>query len=455
MSKLFLIIIVLSLSFLFGFGCISCDAAEKPVCKYNASPITSRPNIILITINSLRADHVGAYGYMRKTTPHFDQFAKENVFFSTAFSTSSWQMPSHGSILTSLYPSEHGAVHINNKLTDKCKTLPEIIAKEGYYTVGFCSNPRLSSEKGFARGFDFYDDYSVEMFLENISMSGDEKININQQRTNDLINQSAIRWLENNKAAPFFLYLHYYDNHWDYLPPEPYYSMFDPDYKGEIDGKLISKEPLYSNPPSEGDIEHIKALYDGEVRQTDEDLGVFLRYLGKNGLMENSVIVITGEHGEQLYEHGNTSHHGLYDEMIRIPMAMHLPGRGPEKNESLVSLVDILPTILDIIDLNNMKPVGSKGLSLLRANDKIKSRSWVYAEYTGGAIPNCSALRSKRYKVLQSEDVIKVYDLLEDPQELRPLRKSQFDIHVNNLIKSLGDINKISNPKSSASKNQK
>lgn len=454
MNKFFYMTGISFLFFMTVFVVLNCQAGQKSINDVDVSKVASAPNIILIMINSLRADHVGAYGYGRQTTPNFDKFAHENVFFSSAFATSSWQMPSHGSILTSLYPTEHKGTHINNKLTDSCKTLPEILSQKGYYSVGFCCNPRLSSEMGFARGFDLYDDYSVEMLLANISMSADEKNNINHQRTNDLINQAAIRWLENNKAKPFFLYLHYYDNHWDYLPPEPYYSMFDPGYKGMVDGRFISKEPLYSNPPSQDDIDHIVALYDGEIRQTDEDLGFFLQHLRESDLMENSVVVIVGEHGEQFYEHGNTSHHGLYDEMIHIPMAMHLPGLGSVKYDKLASQVDVLPTLLDVTGLNDQLPIGSRGISLARDFDDNKSRDWVYAEYTGGAVPNCSTVRSKRYKVLQSEGELKVYDLLADPQELRPLRKSQYDSYVYTLIKSLGDINHARSKKTDDQGNQ-
>ena len=300
---------------------------------------------------------------------------------------------------------------------------------------------------GFARGFDFYDDYSVEMLLGSISLHDGDKIDINKQRTNDLVNQSAMRWLGNTKSEPFFLYLHYYDNHWDYLPPEPYCSMFDPEYKGSIDGRLISKEPLYSNPPSQDDIDHIVALYDGEVRQTDEDLGVFLRYLSESGLMGNSVVIIVGEHGEQFYEHGNTSHHGLYDEMIKIPMAMHLPDSEPVKYDNLVSQVDILPTVLDIVGAYDSVPKGSRGGSLKVSIDNDQSRGWVYAEYSGGAVPDCSMLCSERYKVIQSEGSVEVYDLISDGQEQRPLKESQYNNQINNLIDNLSDFKKASTSK--------
>ncbi|MCK5600462.1 sulfatase, partial [Candidatus Pacearchaeota archaeon] len=265
-------------------------------------------SVIVITISSLRADHVSCMGYFRGTTPNFDTFATEHILLTHAFSTSSWQMPAHGSLFTSLFPSIHGATDISKNLAEEHITLAEILNDSGYYSVGFCCNPRLTVEKGFGQGFDLYDDYSVTMLLEALSLDDSDSININRQRTNDLINDAAIRWLENNRSWPFFMFLHYYDNHWDYLPPKPYDKMFDPDYAGSLDGTDISREPLHSNPPAEEDVAHMIALYDGQVRQTDEDLGEMLDYLDQSGLMEQTIVIILGDHGEQFYEHGNTSH---------------------------------------------------------------------------------------------------------------------------------------------------
>jgi len=195
-------------------------------------------------------------------------------------------------------------------------------------------------------------------------------------------------------------------------------------------------------------------LYDGEIRQTDEDLGVFLRYLSESGLMKKTVIIIMGEHGEQFYEHGNTSHHGLYDEMIRIPMAMHLPDSESVEYGKLVSQVDVLPTVLDIIGVYGSVPDGSRGVSLKRLVSNDESRGWVYAEYSGGAMPSCSALRSERYKVIQYEGSVEVYDLINDGQEQRPLKESQYNNQINNLIDSLSNFKNTSTSKISKSKDQ-
>jgi len=385
------------------------------------------PNIILITISSLRSDHVGIYGYERETTPHFDEFSKDSVLFENAFASSSWQMPAVGSILTSLYPSQHGATHIDKKMKN-CITLPDILKSKGYYTAGFSCNPRLTESDGFAQGYDFYDDFSVDLMLESLNF-GDENatVDINQQRTNDLINDATIRWIDKNSHKPFFLSVHYYDNHWDYLPLEPYDTLFNPDYSGTIDGKLISKEPLYSNKPMDEDVEQIIALYDGQVRQTDEDLGELLALLKTSGRLEDSIIVVMGDHGEQFYEHGNTSHHGLYDELLHVPLAISFPQYGAGKNQSLVSGMDVMPTVLDYLGIP--APIQCEGKSLMPIVDgKTEDvREYLFVEYTGGAIPDVFAARSRHFKYVQPSDSDAIgFDLVKDPGEQRYLESEGF-----------------------------
>lgn len=403
---------------------------------------TSEPpkNVILITISTLRADHVSCLGCERDTTPNFDDFGEENVLFRNAFATSGWMMPAHGSIFTSLYPSLHGATHINKSLGDEHYTLAEILRDNGYYCVGFCCNPRLDQEHGFAQGFDIYDDYSVSMILHSLAFGNEGTFDINKQRTNALINDAAIRWLQNNTHEPFFMFIHYYDNHWDYLPPSPYYDLYDPDYDGPIDGTEIAREPLFSNPPSEKDIQHIIALYDGEVKQTDNDLGEMLKVLKDRGILDDSIVIILGDHGEQFYEHGHTSHHGVYEELIHIPLAVSIPGMQAKGKivDSLVSQVDILPTILDYLQIP--VPDGCQGKSF---KPVIEGRvgavnEFVFAEYTGGAAPDSYAVRSTQYKYCQIAGIEPfAYDLVIDPDEQKKIGFDDFSQEVRLIKKHL------------------
>lgn len=397
------------------------------------------PNVVLITISSLRADHVSCLGYRRHTTPHFDAFAARGVLFRNAFAASSWTMPAHGSLFTSLYPSEHGATHIDRQLGEGGKTLAERLAAGGYFCAGFCCNPRLTRGKGFARGFHLYDDRSVPLLLEGLQFDAAGPVAMESHRTNDLVNDAALAWLQKNTHRPFFLFVHLYDNHWDYLPPEPYRSLYDPNYAGTLDGTRIAREPLYSNRPNDRDVRHMIALYDGEVRQTDADLGELLDVLQRRGVCGNSILVVMGDHGDQFYEHGNTSHHGLYDELIHIPLAVSIPGLpGGRGIEALVGQMDLLPTILDYVHLPVSDPCRGVSLRPLLEGRAPTVHDFLCAEYTGGAVPDTFAVRSARYKCLWQKDEVFAYDLQEDPAEqqrrpadgggaLGPLRKALAD----------------------------
>ena len=404
----------------------------------------SARNVILITISTLRADHVGALGYDRDTTVYFDSFAKKNALFRKAFASSGWMMPAHGSIFTSLYPGRHGATHIENSLDEASYTLAEILKDNGYYCVGFCCNPRLDDEHGFAQGFDIYDDYSVSIMLDAMAFGIGQDVDINRRRTNDLINDAAIRWLQNNTHQPFFMFVHYYDNHWDYVPPAPYDKLYDPNYEGPIDGTQIAREPLYSNPPSARDIEHIVALYDGEVRQTDNDLAELLEFLAEKGLMDNSIVIVAGDHGEQFYEHGHTSHHGLFEELIHVPLAVSIPGTNTKCKtiDTLVSQVDILPTIFDYLQIPLPPACQGKSLKPVIEGCAEQVNDFIFAEYTGGAVRDIYTLRSARYKYYESVSEEFAYDLLKDPGEQHKIPAAEFPEQVKNLRKHLQKLRK-------------
>jgi arylsulfatase A-like enzyme len=398
------------------------------------------PNVILITISSLRADHVGSLGYHRDTTPHFDAFARAGVLFTHAFASSGWTMPAHGSLFTSLHPSEHGATHISKSLKQDATTLAEVLKENGYCCAAFCGGPNLNREHGFAQGFDLYDDYSVPLLLESLQFGEGSATDINTCRTNGLINDAAIAWLTNNTQAPFFLFVHYYDNHWDYLPPPRFKELYDPNYKGPISGRGVAREPLFSNRPPDRDVEHLIALYDGEIRQTDEDLGDLLTALKGRGLCETSIIIILADHGEQFYEHGHTSHHGVHDELIHVPLALSIPGLPVAGRviDRLVSQLDILPTVLYRLSIPAPGPVQGRSLLPLLTGDEASIRDHVFVEYTGGALPDVFATRSLTYKCCQtSEGRVFGYDLSKDPGEQTPIDPEHFPAELRTLQERL------------------
>ncbi len=289
--------------------------------------------IILISLDTLRADHLGIYGYHRDTSPSIDAFANESVVFDNAVVQSPWTLPSHMSIMTSLYPSFHG---LDNKgsqrLADEHTTLAEFLQEGGYQTAAFTGGSWVSGRFGFNRGFDSFDDqgwYGIASILPKVK-----------------------KWLDENKQNPFFLFIHCYDIHHPYNPPPPYNSMFhDFIYRGNL---IPSAKALMNSSKkklSNEDVRHLIALYDGGIRYTDEEIGKFLSYLREARLYEQTLIIITSDHGEAFKEHGELLHGQLYYRPnLHVPLIVRIPNY-PKKEirvSELVQSIDLLPTILDI-----------------------------------------------------------------------------------------------------------
>jgi arylsulfatase A-like enzyme len=318
--------------------------------------------IILISLDTLRADHLGIYGYHRNTSPYIDAFAKESILFESAVVQSPWTLPSHMSIMTSLYPSSHGVLVRNNRLADEHVTLAELLREGGYQTAAFADGAFMKGNYGFKQGFDIYD--------------GDKWIGIAR------ILPKAKKWLEENRSDPFFLFIHCYDIHDPYAPPPPYDTIFhDFTYTGNFipTTKNMQAAAWRGLEVTDEDLRHIKALYDGGIRYTDEKIGEFLSYLQEAGLKDNSLIIITSDHGEEFKEHGSFLHWKLYFRPnLHVPLIMHIPNYAKKeiKINGLVQSIDILPTILDIAHLPpHLKAQGRSLLPLIKGNSNIFRRS--------------------------------------------------------------------------------
>ena len=290
--------------------------------------------IILISLDTLRADHLGVYGYHRNTSPSIDAFAKESIVFENAVVQAPNTLPSHMSIMTSLYPSFHGVGRLSTPLSDEYLTLAELLKEGGYQTAAFTDGGYVSKLFGFNRGFDIYDD------------QGGGFANILPK---------VEKWLNFNQSKPFFLFIHSYDIHSPYNPPLPYNSMFhDFPYTGSLIpsnrtlGLALEEKKLRLN---NEDLRHFIALYDGGIRYTDEKIFGFLSYLRDSGLLDQSLIIITSDHGEEFKEHGSLLHGQLYYRPnLHVPLIIRNPTY-PKKEiriKNLVRSIDLLPTILDI-----------------------------------------------------------------------------------------------------------
>ncbi len=316
-------------------------AWANPVLQDRPSA-ASRSDLILISIDCLRADHVGAYGYTRGTTPTLDALAKDGVVFEDAVSVSSWTLPTHMSMLTGVLPTRHGLTQAQKKFPS-VPYLPELLAGASYQSVGIVSSLLLTPTFGFDEGFDRY--YAL--------------VDVPAARLVD----TAVREMTASDRGSRFLFLHLFDAHWPYFPPEELIARFGdrPKDMSELLKKVIDRTP----PAGPGEIAALKSLYDAEVFQIDRELGRFLEALKAAGRYDNALIVVTADHGEGFYEHGFWQHSEvIYNEVSHIPLLVKWPGNSPRGRASaVVSQLDIFPTILEAASLPT--PHDRKGLALL------------------------------------------------------------------------------------------
>lgn len=357
-------------SFLAVFACFILTSAHCPADE--------RPNVLLVGVESFRHDHSRISGYHRDTTPNLDELASESARFTRMISASSWTMPAVMSLMTSLHPSFHSVKDTSCALPDSVVTLASAFSNAGYQSAAFVSNPMLSSKFGYNSGFGLYDDFSMNFgpdaqSLLNASGSAPARSFI-QGRYSSMITRMGRSWLTSRRdpEIPFFLYLFYFDPHYDYVPPEPYRSMFtDPQYNGSQEGRGITA--LAGKNLYDADMKHIVALYDGELRYTDEFIGKLLDGLKDAGLFDNTVIVVFGDHGDEFWEHGSVAHgHTLFDELVRVPFFIRFPDkiRPGAVIDRQVAFVDIMPTLLDLAGIPiPSQCLGRSLLPLIRGED--------------------------------------------------------------------------------------
>jgi arylsulfatase A-like enzyme/Flp pilus assembly protein TadD len=286
---------------------------------------TDRPNILLITIDTLRADHLGCYGYAGVRTPAIDALAGRGVLFTRAFAHTPSTLPSHTNILLGVTPNAHG-VHDNSNfiVREGFVTLAEWLKGQGYATGAFVGAFPLDSRFGLTRGFDVYDD--------NYGSQGPMDMTFVERKA-DAVVDKALQWLR-GRAEPWFLWVHCFDPHQPYDPPEPFKSAYA------------------ANP------------YDGEIASVDAALGRLLGSLKERNVESRTAVIFTADHGEALGEHGETTHgYFAYNATLRVPLLMAFPGMGPGRLEPEVCHIDIFPTVCDV--LGQKKPGGLQGLSLL------------------------------------------------------------------------------------------
>jgi arylsulfatase A-like enzyme len=326
-------------------------AALCVACSGEDSSPPRRPDVILISIDTLRPDHLGAYGYSRPTSPTFDATAQAGVLFEDVTSPSPWTLPAHVSLLSGLYPSHHRIISLDRALDAKIPTLASILADAGYDTAAVINSYTLSRRYGLDRGF------------RRFRRVKEKPVNPSTE-----ITDQAIEWLEEPREHPIFLFVHYYDVHSDYRSLPNFERQFANEYEGEFDGSTSQlMDVRYGRRTlNQQDVGHLLDLYDAGIRQMDTELARFLSRLDR-GLLDHALLVLTSDHGEEFLEHGGVLHgRTQFQEVLRVPLTIRGPGV-PEavRVSTPVSLVDIVPTLLALLEIRSPENLDGVDLSPL------------------------------------------------------------------------------------------
>ena len=345
-----------------------------------------KPDIMFYIVDALRQGHVSCYGYERKTTPKADEFSNDGALFRNAYTSTTWTKPSGASLLTGLLPNRHGAVDRNDKLVEELKTMPEILRENGYYTVAFSTNGNISETFGFTQGFD-----------EFISLGKDP---VTLSSYSDQLNVKIIEFIEEYvrqpERKPLFLFIWTVDPHSPYTPRESVKELFDIDQFDPIDTYdfgLLAKIHRGEIKVSDSQKKYIVTRYDQEVFFNDISFGAVLDSFRKNGLYEDAFIVFTADHGEEFFDHNGMGHGAtLYNELIRIPLIIKSDRLENKDYRAPVQLLDILPTLLDLLGI--AEPYKLDGTSLFAEHGD--DRTLYFDTVKSGHIKKAAIYRDKK-----------------------------------------------------------
>jgi arylsulfatase A-like enzyme len=303
---------------------------------------TRPPNILVIVVDTLRADRLGAYGNPNGLTPFLDELAQRGTVFVNAYASASWTVPSVASLMTSRYSAQHHVVGFGSRLADDEFTFAEALQPLRYLSGGFSANRLLSQRYGFAQGFDYWrSDEQSSKGLAGV-----------------VLRQQAVQWLDDTQWAaersPALLYLQFMEPHAPYDPPEPYCRQA---HAGEPAAVTAAFQQKLLNGGmgslTRRDFAEIERLYDGDVAHVDAEIRDLYADLERRGFLDNAIVIVTADHGEEFWEHGNM-YHGktLFDESVRVPLILIAPGyRAGQRVEQSVSLLDVAPTLVDLVGL--------------------------------------------------------------------------------------------------------
>ena len=385
-------IVALAVVALVGLQCGPPDAGQP------AAP-PRRPSIIVISIDALRRDHVGHYGYERDVSPYLDRLAEESLVFDRAYAVAPWTLISHMTMMTGLYPTQHGVMEVDTKISPSIPLLSERLHDLGYYTIGLTRGGWLSSRYDFDRGFDAF-----------------------RAHTNGAVMDAHLReeMAKRPPDRPLYLFLHVWDVHCGnlsapgstiYTAPAGYENLYVAGAEERLAG--IQAKRLYKGEISatEEQIEALVALYDGSIRYVDDLIASWVEEWRADGLLDDALLIITSDHGEGLWQRGskNESHGGVYEEGLRVPLLIRFPGgeHGGERRPEIVSHVDLVPTLLDYLKLPREPWIA--GRSLL---DELPDDRVILAELSAVTVTY-----RWPHKLVRRRTRTWIYDLESDPGE--------------------------------------
>jgi arylsulfatase A-like enzyme len=444
-----LALLVLTAAGLSGWRLLS----ERKAMANLKSTSPKSPNVLFIVLDTVRAQSLSAYGYSRPTTPQLERLAKNGVLFDLALSPAPWTLPSHSTMFTGRFPHELSA-NWEKPFDATYPTLAEDFRDHGYATAGFVANTIYCSyEMGLNRGFVHYEDYPLSIrelalsssLVGNVVNSGVVRRLVGNYDVLDRkfaaeVNHDFLRWLSHNNQKPFFVFLNYFDAHEPYLPRKPFDAQFGEktprkNYRvtrWEHEAARLDKESM-----SPGEIQAEQDAYEGSIAYIDQELGLLFDELKQEKILENTLVIITADHGEQFGEHGLFTHgNSLYLQTLRVPLLISFPAHVPA-NTSIrgpVTLRDLPATIVDLVQLGDKDRFPGNSLAPLwngTKNSDSSSRSPLLSEVTVGPDTHPqdplskgdmkSLVLDRKHYILNGDGREEVYDLESDPQENKDL----------------------------------
>lgn len=366
-------------------------------------------NVVLILTDTFRADHIGAYGYSRDTTPWFDTFAQDAVLFERATSQNAWTPASVSSLFTGLYTRSHGVITYipfeateGSVLKEEHVTIAELFSEAGYTTAALIKSPVPQVVSGYSQGFDSFE-----------KVPGREAY---EESGGDLAD-AAISWLSENLSSekPSFLYLHFMEPHAPYIAPQPYHDQFDEGWDSDLQGTHAEVMAFRNGSAvaTADDIGHLLSLYDGEIAYWDSQVQRIVEHIDSLGMSDDTIIAFVGDHGEQFNDHGDWLHGALYQENIHVPLVVRVPGVEGARISEPVQMMDLGPTLAELCGVGAVDYWQARSLAAVFNGGSVPGEPIFYEYGTERGVRTAGGM-----KMLFEDGVYRLFDLNNDPGEL-------------------------------------